>query len=284
LPKNIEDLEAALHRTDDGTSEYAVYELTKYVRLHDTRGQRAFSDEEMAQMDLIMGGRARPGEVVQQRKRYWLLMREFWKSEERMKSTFGRSVMQRSSLATEPHFAFLVVDPNQQELLLEDLDFRACYKEMLSSMRARGLPFAILCTHGDQLTQAKRQALHSLPTALGLGVQATAPAPQATGGYMQSIPSFHTGPRPTSFRTASVDQEHVGSSGEPPAPLPEVLRIVTNYTSPADSPGSDDAQQDIHSLLVLLDAIRQGEEFCQSRVSGERPTPPGAADQQCVLL
>lgn len=101
---------------------------------------------------------------------------------------------------------------------------------------------------------------------------------------MQSVPSFHTGPRSTSFRTASVDQEHVGIGDAPPTPLPEVLRIVTNYTSPAGAPGSDDAQQDIHSLLVLLDAIRQGEEFCQSRVRGERPAPGGAPDQQCVLL
>ena len=61
------------------------------MRLHDTRGQRAFSEQEREQLSLLLDGRAKPGEVVQQRKRYWLLLREFWKSDQNMNKSFSRS-------------------------------------------------------------------------------------------------------------------------------------------------------------------------------------------------
>lgn len=86
VPQRIRDLEAELYRTDDGTSRYSVYDLTSPpngggVKIHDTRGQREYSDEEKAQLGLILDGKARDGCVVEQRKRYWLMLREFWKVE-----------------------------------------------------------------------------------------------------------------------------------------------------------------------------------------------------------
>lgn len=53
-----------------------------------------------------------------------------------MARTFSNEVMiEKASLNTEPHFVFLVVDPNQQELLLEDQDFQECYSDVLSSFQ-----------------------------------------------------------------------------------------------------------------------------------------------------
>ena len=50
----------------------------------------------------------------------------------------------------------------------------------------------------------------------------------------------------------------------------EVLRIVTNYTSPAGGPGSDDAQQDIHSLLVRSTCLRMKDPHLKSQTQLER--------------
>lgn len=118
----------------------------------------------------MLDGRALPNSVIQQRKRYWLMLREFWKSDEEMQKTFSHRIsLPRGSLRTEPHFVFLAVDPNQQNLLFEDEDFRDCYRRLLADFKARQLPFAVLCTHGDLLTGDKRRMLGRLPRMLGLG-------------------------------------------------------------------------------------------------------------------
>lgn len=69
--------------TVDGTFLYSVYSLTDHICLHDTRGQRDYTPEEQQQLRLVLEGRARPNTLIQQRRRYWLLLREFWRSEGR---------------------------------------------------------------------------------------------------------------------------------------------------------------------------------------------------------
>ena len=86
-----------------------------------------------------------------------------------MLSSSERNKGSSGALRSEPHFAFLVVDPNQQELLYEDEDFWDTYRELLANFKKRQLPFAILCTHGDCLDESKRQALEELPHLLRIG-------------------------------------------------------------------------------------------------------------------
>jgi hypothetical protein len=69
-----------------------VYPLTDSVQIHDTRGQREFTEAETEQLKLILDGAAVANTVVKQRKRYWLLLNEFWKSEEDMTKCFDSEV------------------------------------------------------------------------------------------------------------------------------------------------------------------------------------------------
>ena len=41
----------------------------------------------------MLDGRARPDAVIEQRKRYWLLLKEFWKDDEQMAKSFSSKVM-----------------------------------------------------------------------------------------------------------------------------------------------------------------------------------------------
>jgi hypothetical protein len=329
--RGLEGLEQSLHRSDDGTSLYSVYSLTDRICIHDTRGQREYTPEEMQQLRLVLEGRARPNTLVQQRRRYWLLLREFWRSDEQMKRTFSRNVMlNKASINTEPHFAFLVLDPNQQELLLEDADFRQCYGSLVGDFAARGVPHALLCTHGDTLTPQLRSSLLHLPQELGCGggPKATSGpggvlrpngdfiAPPTAGpdsiltplplwgsggppGSSPGGPTPRTAPRPPP--PAPSPFEHTAPAREPPRPqrMPDIMRIVTNYLGPND-PGlrnrrmaqpverdreGNDVQQDIHSLLVLLDALRQADNQVMQRVAGVRPAPmPSEAESGCPIL
>lgn len=287
LDKGLEQLEESLHRSDDGTSMYSVYSLTNSIMLHDTRGQREYTEEEMAQLRLVLEGRARPNSLIQQRRRYWLLLREFWRSDEQMKKTFSRSVMlNEASLDTEPHFAFLVLDPNQQELLLEDDDFRQCYGSLVCDFGNRGVPHALLCTHGDTMTPGLRSSLITLPEKLGCkdpkvpGEQTTGP-----GGVLRPGTSGTGGYASSASRASSSKQQK----------MPDIVRIVTNYV---DSPGNrgqgkkaesdqegNDVQQDIHLLLVLLDALRQADYQVTQRLGGQRQAPlPGQSEAGCPIL
>ena len=53
IPQDIRSLEIELHRTDDGTGKYSVYNLTNAIRIHDTRGQREYSEAELEQLKLV---------------------------------------------------------------------------------------------------------------------------------------------------------------------------------------------------------------------------------------
>lgn len=307
LARGLDQAQQHLHRSDDGTTEYSVYALTDFICLHDTRGQREYTPLEMQQLKLVLEGRARPNALIQQRKRYWVLLREFWRSDEQMQRTFSGSVMMsKASLETEPHFVFLVLDPNQQELLLEDRDFQECYSCLLGDFSDRGVPHALLCTHGDTLTSPLRSALLQLPAWLNCR------PPKAFGvGSLQRPASAQLGPvRPGGGHTGS--RWSPAPPPEAPAPfgntssgaglrMPDIMRIVSNYT--ADDPRSsqrahraspvpverdaegNDVMQDIHTLLVLLDALRQADNHITQRASGSRPAPmPMEAEQGCPLL
>jgi len=336
--KGLKELEQSLHRSDDGTSMYSVYSLTERICVHDTRGQREYTPEEMQQLRLVLEGRARPNTLVQQRRRYWLLLREFWRSDDQMKRTFSRNVMlNEASINTEPHFNFLVLDPNQQELLLEDADFRECYGSLLGDFGDRGVPHALLCTHGDTLTPQLRSALMRLPQELGC---ASGPkAEQGPGGVLRPngmpgrsnfiapptagpdsvltpLPLWGSGGQPASMPGRPSPRN--APPAPPPAPnpfeakpeprdaprplrMPDIMRIVTNYLG-ADDPGllrrpkaqqqaveldreGNDVQQDIHTLLVLLDALRQADNQVIQRAVGARPTPMAPqAETGCPLL
>lgn len=352
----LQQLEISLHRSDDGTSMYSVYELTSCICIHDTRGQREYTDQEMQQLRLILEGRARPGTLIQQRKRYWLLLREFWRSDERMRRTFSRRVMvKQATLDTEPHFVFLVIDPNQQELLLEDQDFRECYGGLVGDFQKCDVPYAILCTHGDTLTDKMRRDLQNLPAMLS--GEAKPPAPEArsapetvprvtsldaSGGYFEvNSALYEPGSFEENFQQA---QRQAAPPQPPPAPapspgpgtrLPEIMRIITNYTDAceqrlpdwakkeeyppkppcppmmgqdlgavapvpalkprplAEEDSREHVQQDIHILLVLLDALRQADHQIVQRATGARPAPlqpaatgsaAPAAETGCPLL
>jgi len=272
IPKEISDLEQSLHRSDDGTSLYSVYKLTDGVCLHDTRGQREYTPEEQEQLRLVLEGRARPNSLIKQRKRYWLLLREFWRSDERMRKTFSRSVvLDQATIDTEPHFVFLVVDPNQQELLLEDEDFRGCYAELLREMGERGVPYAILCTHGDLLTPSMRAGLARLPALLLEAALQDADDPVAVRKALSTLVS------------GSVDGRYTSTVDA----LPESIRVVTNYTSPPGVVAARDTEQDMHCLLVLLNALRQAETFVKDRAAGTKTSPESTlevSDVECSLL
>jgi len=299
--KSLEALEQSLHRSDDGTSMYSVYSLTNGIMLHDTRGQREYTEEEMAQLRLVLEGRARPNSLIQQRRRYWLLLREFWKSDDQMRKTFSRQVMlNKSSLDTEPHFAFLVLDPNQQELLLEDDDFRQCYGSLVGDFSDRGVPHALLCTHGDTMTPNLRSSLIGLPDKLGCGQPRAPVDPQAVGpGGVQRPGNGGYG-----GQVALPPPKNGATNGQAPPNskanqrMPDIVRIVTNYVDGAggrsppnqqkvtemDQEGND-VQQDIHLLLVLLDALRQADHQVTERVSGTRIAPlPQTAEAGCPIL
>jgi len=336
--RGLEGLEQSLHRSDDGTSMYSVYTLSDSICLHDTRGQREYTPEETEQLRLVLEGRARPNVLVQQRRRYWLLLREFWRTDEQMKRTFSRNVMlNKGSINTEPHFAFLVLDPNQQELLLEDLDFKQCYGSLVGDFADRGVPHALLCTHGDTLTPPLRSALLRLPQELGCGGGAKAAA--APGGVIRPDSSGYSGNFIAPGGNAGPDTVLTplplwGNSGPqgpmpggpsprrappapPPAPspfeqarpppeaakpqrMPDIMRIVTNYLGPGDPAlvgrrqkaqpveldrDGNDVQQDIHTLLVLLDALRQADNQVMQRILGARPVPlPAQAESGCPVL
>ncbi len=51
----------------------------------------------------------------------------------------------------------------------------------------------------------------------------------------------------------------------PPFRLPDILRVVTNYTDSFEKI-KDSPIQDVHSLLVLLDAVKQADQYVQSMV------------------
>eukprot|EP00929_Paragymnodinium_shiwhaense_P071840 TRINITY_DN36487_c0_g2_i1.p1 TRINITY_DN36487_c0_g2~~TRINITY_DN36487_c0_g2_i1.p1 ORF type:complete len:380 (-),score=88.46 TRINITY_DN36487_c0_g2_i1:63-1202(-) len=305
---NLEQQETSLQRSDDGTSMYSVYSLTERVVLHDTRGQREYTREEMAQLKLVLEGRARPNTLIQQRRRYWLLLREFWRTDEQMLKTFSRTVMtNKSTLETEPHFSFLVLDPNQQELLLEDEDFAQCYGNLLNDFSDRGVPHALLCTHGDTLTASSRQALLGLPAKLGCKppvVPGQAPQP-GPGGVLRPAGPSASGPPGAGGNSAAAwggDGGYGGAPGggapapapspPPPQRMPDVIRIVTNYVESVvhgphveiDADGND-IHQDIHTLLVLLDSLRQADHQIMQRLTGKRPAPmPPEAELGCPLL
>mmetsp|Transcript_89276 Transcript_89276/g.168207 ORF Transcript_89276/g.168207 Transcript_89276/m.168207 type:complete len:368 (-) Transcript_89276:10-1113(-) len=302
LERGLERLEESLHRTDDGTSLYSIFPLTDRICIHDTRGQREYTQDEMEQLRLILEGRARPNSLVQQRKRYWLLLREFWRSDEQMRRTFSRSVMlNKATLDTEPHFAFLVLDPNQQELLLEDMDFRQCYGSLVSDFSDRGVPHALLCTHGDTMTPKLRSSLLQLPDKLGCRPpgQPRSSEPLGPGGVQrpQSGPGAGASPPPSGAHrmgSSPADKKH-SSSSDKLQRMPDIVRIVTNYVhrqrmaqqpkpSDCDQEGND-VQQDIHLLLVLLDALRQADYQVMQRLLGERPTPlANQAEVGCPIL
>jgi hypothetical protein len=288
LDKGLEQLEESLHRSDDGTSMYSVYSLTPGIMLHDTRGQREYTDEEMVQLRLVLEGRARPNVLIQQRRRYWLLLKEFWKTDEQMRRTFSRQVMvNKASLDTEPHFAFLVLDPNQQELLLEDEDFRQCYGSLVGDFSDRGVPHALLCTHGDTMTPPLRSSLIGLPEKLGCRPpKAPGDSVAGPGGVQRPSQGGFAG----TFAAPAMSQKGNGSKQQR---MPDIVRIVTNYVdgpanqakaSERDQEGND-VQQDIHLLLVLLDSLRQADHQVNARVSGSRPAPlPEQAEAGCPIL
>merc|ERR1712066_798989 len=70
-----------------------------------------------------------------------------------------------------------------------------------------------------------------------------------------------------------------------PQRMPDVMRIVTNYVDnqskalpimggqPQLDENGNDVNQDIHTLLVLLDALRQADHHVMQRVAGSRPAP-----------
>lgn len=282
LDKGLEKLEESLHRSDDGTSMYSVYTLTDSIMLHDTRGQREYTEEEMAQLRLVLEGRARPNALIQQRRRYWLLLREFWRTDDQMKRTFSRQVMlNKADLNTEPHFAFLVLDPNQQELLLEDEDFRQCYGSLVGDFSDRGVPHALLCTHGDTMTPGLRSSLIHLPDKLGCR-HPKAPGEPARGpGGVQ---------RPGNNGGAGYGAPPAAQNSSKSQKMPDIVRIVTNYVDgqqklmESDQEGND-VQQDIHLLLVLLDALRQADYQVTQRVGGGRQAPLAQqAEQGCPIL
>jgi len=290
LDKGLEKLEESLHRSDDGTSMYSVYSLTESIMVHDTRGQREYTDDEMAQLRLVLEGRARPNVLIQQRRRYWLLLREFWKTDDQMRRTFSRQVMtSKASLDTEPHFAFLVLDPNQQELLLEDDDFRQCYGSLVGDFSDRGVPHALLCTHGDTMTPKLRGSLIGLPEKLGCRHPKAPGDPSIGPGGVQ---------RPGNSGAVVPPQQRGASQAAKQQRMPDIVRIVTNYV---DGPGNsvpvkqqmavetdqegNDVQQDIHLLLVLLDALRQADHQVTERIGGSRKAPlPEQSEAGCPIL
>mmetsp|Transcript_9940 Transcript_9940/g.26302 ORF Transcript_9940/g.26302 Transcript_9940/m.26302 type:complete len:410 (-) Transcript_9940:62-1291(-) len=339
LENTLNALETTLQRSDDGTSMYSVFSLTDRVCLHDTRGQREYTPEEMSQLKLVLEGRARPNTLIQQRRRYWLLLREFWRTDDQMRRTFSKQVMlPKASLDTEPHFSFLVLDPNQQELLLEDEDFRMCYSSLIGDFNDRRVPFALLCTHGDTLTARLRAELLRLPEKLGCrapvvpgAARMPPPQQQGPGGVLRpsSFPRVGgTTPSASSMSPGGPQQQRAvpapppaapspfggvcswsgndgpGASPSGPSPgqpsppearqpqrMPDVMRIVTNYVDASPIPGSEqnldgnDVQQDIHTLLVLLDALRQADHQIMQRITGKRPAPmPAESETGCRVL
>jgi len=298
LDKGLEQLEESLHRSDDGTSMYSVYSLTDAIMLHDTRGQREYTEEEMAQLRLVLEGRARPNVLIQQRRRYWLLLREFWRSDEQMRRTFSRQVMlNKATLDTEPHFSFLVLDPNQQELLLEDDDFRQCYGSLVGDFSDRGVPHALLCTHGDTMTPGLRSSLICLPDKLGCR-QPKAPGDPVTGPGGVQRPGNNNNGAVNTFKAPASNNNNQKGGGNQQQRMPDIVRIVTNYvdgpavrqssnqgkSAETDQEGND-VQQDIHLLLVLLDALRQADYQVTQRVSGARQMPmPEASEAGCPIL
>eukprot|EP01066_Platyproteum_vivax_P007330 Platyproteum_vivax@DN2835_c0_g1_i2.p1 len=173
-PDDIKELEKTLDEdhTGDGTLNYSVYGLSNNISIHDTRGQRMFGVEEQGQLELILEGRAKPNCHIQQRKRYWFKLGDYFKSNEQMSRCFSSSVAQpNTTLSNEPHFVFFVLDPTQQQLLLEDEDFQKIYSQMALQLKQRNMPCAILCTHADVVhPQARLQIMQSLPLKLGLQV------------------------------------------------------------------------------------------------------------------
>jgi hypothetical protein len=300
LDKGLEQLEESLHRSDDGTSMYSVYSLTNHIMLHDTRGQREYTDEEMAQLRLVLEGRARPNSLIQQRRRYWLLLREFWRTDDQMRRTFSRQVMlSKASLDTEPHFSFLVLDPNQQELLLEDDDFRQCYGSLIGDFGDRGVPHALLCTHGDTMTPGLRGSLLSLPEKLGCRPPKAPEAALGPGGVQRPPQSSGSTPFAAPVVTPPPKAGTKQNGGDKQQRMPDIVRIVTNYVDHPSKAGSaakqgkvaeqdqegNDVQQDIHFLLVLLDALRQADNQVTQRVNQARPAPmPEQAEAGCPIL
>jgi len=319
IPGEIENLEVSLHRSEEGTSLYSFYHITRHIRLHDTRGQREFNPDEVERVRLVLEGRAKPNSLITQRKRYWLLLREFWRTEDRMKRTFSKQVMHdKISLDTEPHFVFLVIDPNQQEMLIQDEGFRTSYSDLLHDLKAREVPFAILCTHGDEMNPEFRRRLMTLPKLLGI--------------ENKEVPQIRThGDTPTPNRKGVSSFLKTAQSTLPegsPAPLPDPFRVITNYTGPLPSsiakcgeklssnavptvryppryprPPVDgaprvsemkqlkdivqpnDPQNDIQTLLILLDAVRQADFHVDQRLEGKRAKPKSMAeDDECSIL
>ncbi|CAD7961224.1 unnamed protein product [Amoebophrya sp. A120] len=275
LPKEIENLEKELYRTDDGTSKYSVYKLTDWVHLHDTRGQREYSDVELEQLRLVLDGRAMPGSVIEQRKRYWLMLREFWKSDEEMKKAFSRKILNNSkysNLNTSPHFVFFAIDPTQQELLYEDTDFRDSYKQLLREMRVKEIPYAVLCTHGDLLDESGRKKLHALPKLLRID-----DVPQGLGGDNNSSGQQESGYFHSDSFHASTDTEQCAQKAPPTTNgskqsttstistkeirLPDTIRIVTNYTKPTTKIQTDcDTEEDLDDPAANLSDV---ESLCE---------------------
>lgn len=220
-------------------------------------------------------------------------------------------MLPKASLDTEPHFSFLVLDPNQQELLLEDEDFRMCYGSLIGDFSDRGVPHALLCTHGDTLNRGLREALLRLPELLGCTSPSKGPGgppqQQGPGGVLRPSgsgpsPGGGGGPPPKTASAAASNLGAVafggssigpigGSTPKTPQRMPDIMRIVTNYVDGSAASGverdadGNDVQQDIHTLLVLLDALRQADNQIMQRITGKRPAPmPPEAENGCPLL
>ena len=175
-----------------------------------------------------------------------------------MKRAFSKRVQRKATLETEPHFVFLVIDPNQQELLFEDVDFRETYANVLADLRWRCVPFAILCTHGDVISPLAKSRLADLPSLLRLkqpnALVDRPTGPEETSGlaylpsdsFAESVAAERAdsfgalAPRTAAFeRIASFSSNRAGSftsnrdmPGVDGFSLPEQIRLVANYTKP----------------------------------------------------
>lgn len=190
--------------------------------------------------------------------------------------------------------------PNQQELLLEDDDFRQCYGSLVGDFSDRGVPHALLCTHGDTMTPSLRSSLICLPDKLGCRDPKAVKAPESQigpGGVQRPAPS--TGGAafsPPAGAGGGINAAKEKSGGK--QRMPDIVRIVTNYI---DGPGGqvqsgkgkhgeldqegNDVQQDIHMLLVLLDALRQADYQVAQRTAGVRQAAmPQQSEQGCPIL
>merc|ERR1719321_1469433 len=105
----------------------------------------------------------------------------------------------------------------------EDDDFRQCYGSLVGDFSDRGVPHALLCTHGDTMTPAPRNSLIGLPDKLGCR-HPKAPGEPARGPGGVQRPSTNNG---SAYAPPAGNGNKPGNGKQ--QRMPDIVRIVTNY-------------------------------------------------------